>query len=156
MTNQPPRRMVSDQTIARLLVAAQITLLAIIVLLPADDHWGRPIWLRTVASVFLVTGIVVAAIAAFRVGPAVTAETASSTGATLDTDGLQWVVRHPIMVGLLIATVGATIHSGNVAMIGVALMLAVLFGLQARWEDARQLRRGRTELGGEPGGDAST
>ena len=131
----------SDKTTGWLFVAAQVVLLAAIVLVPGADHWPRPAWMLTVAGICLVSGIVIAAVGAFGLGSALTATPVPNSDGELQTDGLYALVRHPVYTGVLLAIFGIGLRSGNVITALLVVASIVFFSVKARWEEQRLAER---------------
>lgn len=118
-------------------VAVQAVLLITLVALPGADHWPVPGWLRAIGLVLLVGGVALVAVAALRLGPALTPSPVPNEQGSLATTGLYGHVRHPIYSGVLLAVAGVTIGSGNLATLVVALATVVFFNTKAAWEERR-------------------
>ena len=127
----------ADDTIGWLFVAAQAVLLAAIVVTPGAELWDRPVWLVTVAGIFIVAGIVIAAIAALRLGSGLTASPMPNAAGQLQTDGLYRLVRHPVYTGLILALIGAALRSGSAVTAALVIATIGFFALKARWEERR-------------------
>ena len=119
-------------------VAAQVVLLAALVLVPQSDHWPTPTWVEVTALVLVAVGVLILAVAALRLGPALTATPVPVADGRLTTTGLYALVRHPIYTGVLLAVVGVAIRSGNVVTAIVAVATIGFFHAKAAWEE-RQL-----------------
>ncbi len=131
----------TEKTVGWLFVAAQAVLLIAIILIPGADHWDRPGWLMTLASVLTVAGIVIIAMGAFGLGSALTPTPVPRQTGELQTDGLYRLVRHPVYTGVLLAVCGVALGSGNLVQV---VLLAATFGfftVKARWEEQRLLER---------------
>ncbi len=131
----------NDEATGWIFVAGQAVLFLAIVLTPSADHWPRPLALVTAASVILVAGIVVTAIAAFGLGDALTASPVPKQLAELKTDGLHRLVRHPVYTGVLLAIVGATLRSGNLVVVALAAASFAFLTVKAGWEESRLVER---------------
>ncbi len=124
-----------------LFVAAQAILLGALILLPGRDDWPTPGWLTTVGYVLVLTGLAVVAIAAFRLGPALTPTPVPTKNARLTTSGFYRHVRHPIYTGVLTIVAGLTIRSGSLISLAVAAVTVIFFNSKAGWEEARLAER---------------
>lgn len=122
-------------------VAGQVVLLVALVVLPGRDDWPTPTWVRTVAQVVFVAGIVVLVVASLRLGRALTPTPMPTSSGALQTGGLYRFVRHPIYSGVLLIVVGVTLRSGSVVTLAVAVATVVFFDRKARWEEARLAER---------------
>ena len=130
-----------DKTVGWLFVVAQAVLLIAVVLLPAAEHWSRPLWLMTVAGICVVAGIVIAAVAALGLGTALSATPVPNEVGELQTSGLFALVRHPVYSGIMLAVAGAALRSGNAVVAVVAALTIGFFPLKARWEERRLAQR---------------
>lgn len=124
-----------------LFVAAQAVLLILLVTLPGGDAWATPAWLQLIGLVAVIGGVALVAIAALRLGPALTPTPVPTAGGALTTEGLYRFVRHPIYSGVLAAVVGVTIRSGSLLVLAVGVVTVVFFHVKARWEEARLTER---------------
>jgi protein-S-isoprenylcysteine O-methyltransferase Ste14 len=127
----------ADDTIGWLFVAAQAGLLVAILVVPGAELWTRPTWLVTIAGILIVVGIVIAAVAALRLGTGLTISPVPNGSGELQTDGLYGVVRHPIYTGLILALVGAALRSGSAATGLLVALTIAFFAVKARWEEQR-------------------
>lgn len=121
-------------------VGAQFVLLATLILLPGRDHWPTPGWLSALGLVVVVTGVGLAAVAALRLGPALTPTPMPNDGG-LVTGGLYRWVRHPIYSGVLLVVVGLTLPSGSVVTLVVGVITVAFFNFKAAWEERRLAER---------------
>ena len=101
-------------------VAGQTILLVALIAVPRADHWSTPAWVGIAGMVMVVIGLGIIAIAALRLGPALTPTPVPTTDARLRTDGLYRWVRHPIYTGVLLAVAGVTVRSGSALTLAVA------------------------------------
>jgi protein-S-isoprenylcysteine O-methyltransferase Ste14 len=119
----------------------QVVLLVALVVLPGRDDWPTPEWLRLVAQLVFVAGIVVLVVASLRLGRALTPTPVPTASGELQTGGLYRYVRHPIYSGVLLIVVGITLRSGSVLTLAVAVVTVVFFDRKARWEEERLAER---------------
>lgn len=124
-----------------LFVAAQALLLITLVALPGDDAWPTPGWLQAIGLVAVVGGVALVAVAALRLGPALTPTPVPTNAGQLTTDGLYRLVRHPIYSGVLAAVVGVTIRSGSIPVLVVGVVTVGFFHVKARWEEEQLTER---------------
>lgn len=122
-------------------VAGQVVLLVLLVVLPGGDDWPTPAWLRTIAQVVFVAGVVVLVVAALGLGRALTPTPVPTERGDLQTAGLYRYVRHPIYSGVLLIVAGITLRSGSWLTLAVAVVTVVFFDRKARWEEARLAER---------------
>lgn len=126
---------------ARLLVAAQFVLLALIALLPGGAGWPVPWCLRVTAWAGVLAGVALMLVAGTALGRGLTAVPIPNGHAELRTGGLYRLVRHPIYTGLLLTAGSYVMASGGgwraLAFVGLVVLLAV----KARWEEVRLTRR---------------
>ncbi len=124
-----------------LYVAAQAFLLITLVALPGDDAWPTPTWLRLLGMIAVIGGIALGAVAALRLGPALTPTPVPTESGSLTTEGLYRFVRHPIYSGVLAAVIGVTVRSGSLIVLVVGVLTIAFFHIKARWEEDRLAER---------------
>ena len=130
-----------DVAIARALVAAQFTLLAVIVLLPARGDWPVPRGLRALTVAGAVVGLTVMVLGATALGRGLTALPLPNRQAQLRTGRLYRWVRHPIYSGLVLTAASIAAGSGSALRAVAFALLVALLTIKARWEEARLERR---------------
>lgn len=134
-------RTTSDVRTARLLVAGQFALLALLVLLPGRGGWPVPRALVVVCAVGAVSGLAVMIFGATALGRGLTAVPLPNAHARLRTGGLYRFVRHPIYSGLILTMASITLASGSVVRVLVLGLLIALLTVKARWEESRLAQR---------------
>lgn len=122
-------------------VLIQAVLLIALVVLPTGDAWPTPAALIILAGMFIGLGLVGVAIAALRLGPALTPTPVPTERGTMVTGGLYRFVRHPIYTAVLIIVIGLTVRSGSLLTLIVAAATVAFFNIKARWEEARLSER---------------
>lgn len=122
-------------------VAIQAILLAALVLMPGAEHWPTPDWLDALSTAMVAGGLVVVAVAALGLGPALTATPVPTKRGQLATGGLFRWVRHPIYSGVLLIVVALGAGSGNLAKFAIAAATIGFFHVKARWEEGQLARR---------------
>ena len=127
------------------LVAAQLLLLAALVLMPHDSLWSVGAFGIGVAIVLVGLGAVLAVLGAVGLGPALTASPIPRQGARLVTRGVYGVVRNPIYTGLLVGGLGLVVFGASVWHILTWVALLALLAGKARWEE-RMLRAEHPEF----------
>lgn len=127
------------------LVAAQLLLLAALVLLPHDALWSVGAFVIGVAIVLVLFGAVLAILGAVGLGPALTASPIPLPDARLVTSGVYGVVRNPIYTGLLVGGLGLVVLGASVWHIVTWVALLLLLAGKARWEE-RMLRARHPEF----------
>ena len=130
-----------DTRTARLLVAAQFTLIAVIVILPGRQDWPLPRVLAVACLVAVVVGGLIMVVGATALGRGLTAAPLPNAHAELRTGGLYRFVRHPIYTGLLLVMGALTVASGSALRLFVLGLLVVLLARKARWEETRLAAR---------------
>jgi protein-S-isoprenylcysteine O-methyltransferase Ste14 len=130
---------------AFVLVAAQIVLLAALVLLPHGTLWPVGAVALAIVIVLVLTGAAVAVLGATGLGPALTASPIPRKNASLVTNGIYGVVRNPIYTGLLVGGLGLVVFGSSLWHIVTWLALLVLLAAKARWEE-RMLRARHPEF----------
>lgn len=122
------------------LVAAQFTLLLVVVLWSPPRRWELPDWLDRGAGLLGLAGAfwLVAGIAGL--GRSVSALPLPVVHGTLKIGGLYRLSRHPIYTGVLALAWSAAIRSGSPWPLLVALALTAVLHIKARFEE-KTLRR---------------
>lgn len=131
----------ADLRRARLLVTSQVLLLAVLALPTHRRDPPAPQSLRIVARVGEVTGLAVVAVAGGSLGSGLTPLPLPTARAQLRTQGMYRRVRHPIYSGLLLSAAARTAASGSRRHAVAFLLLTVLLGVKARWEEERLVDR---------------
>ena len=126
-----------DRMTARLLVACQGVLLILLVVVPGRGDWPVPRALAVVCAVVVAAGLGVMLVAGTALGRGLTATPLPNTHAQLRTAGLYRLVRHPIYSGLLLVAAASTVGTGSVPRLVVLVLLVLLLGFKARWEEVR-------------------
>jgi protein-S-isoprenylcysteine O-methyltransferase Ste14 len=127
----------ADRATARLLVAGQFVLLALLVVLPRRTDWPVPPAVRVGADLVSLSGLALAGVAAGTLGRGLTPMPLPNQHARLRTRGLYRHVRHPIYSGLLLFGAAHTAGSGSIPQVGILALLTGLLSGKARWEEAR-------------------
>ena len=131
----------NDVRTARLLVAGQFVLIAILVLLPGRHDWPVPAALTVVCTVATVLGLAVMVIGATGLGRGLTATPLPNAHAQLRTGGLYRFARHPIYSGLMLTMGSITVASGSGFRLLTLGVLVLLLTVKARWEETRLTER---------------
>jgi protein-S-isoprenylcysteine O-methyltransferase Ste14 len=119
----------------------QFVFLALLVFLPNGDDWPTPLWLAAVSAVALYLGWLVLLISAVNLGKSLTAHPVPLERATLKTNGLYKIVRHPIYLGLLLIGFATSIGSGSIRKVILFVVLAALLNFKARFEEKFLLQK---------------
>lgn len=110
------------------LVGTQFGLIFGLVFLPSGDLWQRGGVSASLAAASVLGGVLLAAAAGLRLGPALTPLPIPKANADLITSGLYRWVRHPIYTGVLLAAVGLVTWGASLAhIIGLVALYTVLF-----------------------------
>ena len=118
-------------------VVVQLLLLVGAIVGGAGTAWSVPDAVRSLCRVVQYIGLGILLIGAVNLGRSLTALPTPVPHGELRTGGLYRWMRHPIYTGVMALTLGGAVPSGNPTRLGCALGLVVLFGLKARWEEAR-------------------
>lgn len=132
-----PIKASADRRTARLFVAGQLVLLALLVALPRRADWPVPSAVRVGADLVSLSGLALAGVAAGMLGRGLTPLPLPNQHARLRTRGLYRLVRHPIYSGLLLFGAAHTAGSGSTYQVGVLALLTGLLSGKARWEETR-------------------
>jgi protein-S-isoprenylcysteine O-methyltransferase Ste14 len=117
------------------LVAAQFTLLGVLVLGPSGGIWRAAGWLPGLAQVLRVAGAMTIAVGALALGRGASVHPAPTSAAVLRTGGLYRFVRHPIYSGVLLLAAGITATNGGAGAVGAFLALILVLNTKARLEE---------------------
>ncbi len=131
----------SPRTTGWLFVVAQAVLLGALILLPSGRDWTVPGWLRGVGFALVLSGLLLIAAAALRLGGALTPTPVPKDDGSLATGGLYRFMRHPIYSGVLMVVIGLMARSGSWLTITVGIVTMLFFNQKARWEEARLMER---------------
>lgn len=119
-----------------MLVGAQFALLgALLLLRRRRSDWPTPLAVRVVGDVAMMTGVVVAAGGAAGLGVGLTVSPLPNANAQLRSGGMYRWVRHPIYSGLLLASAGWTVNSGDRRHILLWAGLVALLRYKAGYEE---------------------
>lgn len=123
---------------AALLVTAQFTLIAAqwFPRRRRRHHWPTPTAVRDTGIALQCSGAVLAAAAAAGLGAGLTASPLPHPAAQLRRTGIFRRVRHPIYTGLLIASTGRTVASGDLVQVAITGALLGLLQTKATFEEA--------------------
>ena len=128
-------------TIGWIWVAGQAVLLGALILIPGRDDWPTPSWLLIVASILFFGGLILVAVAALRLGSALTPTPVPTAHGELATGGFYRFVRHPIYTGVLTLVAGMTLRSSSWLHLVIALVTLVFFDRKAAWEETQLSER---------------
>jgi protein-S-isoprenylcysteine O-methyltransferase Ste14 len=117
------------------LVAAQLALLAGLVLWPGHRQWSTGGWALGAATVMLLSAGAVGLAGAARLGRALSALPLPSPSASLRTSGIYRCVRHPIYAALLLGGAGLVLLGGRTSRAVLWLILLALLLGKIRWEE---------------------
>ncbi len=131
----------AERAVGWVWVASQTVLLVLLLLLPAGTTWSTPTWLTVIGFGTTIIGLILVAVAALGLGPAVTPSPVPSSSGRLATTGLYGFVRHPIYSGVLTAVAGVVIRSGSLGTLAVGIGIVYFFNRKARWEEKRLAKR---------------
>ncbi|MGI8682908.1 MAG: methyltransferase family protein [Mycobacteriales bacterium] len=126
-----------ERLAALLLVGAQVSLIALLAVLPRRRDWPVPPPLRRAGAAGTLAGLGVVAISGRRLGTALTPSPLPARSGALVTAGPYRWVRHPLYSGLLLAGGARTAAAGSAPHLGAFVALAALLGVKARWEERR-------------------
>lgn len=126
----------NDDDAARLLLAAQFTLLGLLALPDRSRRRGRPRrWQRVTGGILVLAGGALTGTGALALGPDLRPLPTPRPGVRLRRGGpYQWT-RHPIYSGLLLGAAGRALASGGRRHVAAAAALAGVFGVKAHLEE---------------------
>ena len=131
----------SERTTGWAFVAVQVVLIAVLVVLPGRDDFPLSNGVRTVVDVVFWLGVALAVAGGLSLGRALTATPVPTATATLRTDGLYRLVRHPIYSGVIVIVVAMAARSQSFVSVGLAVVTLAFFNVKARWEEGRLIDR---------------
>ncbi|WP_193509523.1 isoprenylcysteine carboxylmethyltransferase family protein [Cryobacterium sp. BB736] len=117
------------------IVAAQVVLLAALALMPHGSLWPLHPAIVAVALLLGAAGIVLATLAAIRLGDALTPSPIPKQHTPLATTGVYGLMRNPIYTGIILVGAGMTLFGASTWHIGALVALLVLLAVKARWEE---------------------
>lgn len=127
----------AERRTARLWVAGQAGLLALLVALPTGHRWPAPRWLQALCAAGAAAGVGVMVAGGTTLGRGLTAVPLPNRHAVLRTGGLYRHVRHPIYSGLLLSAGSVAVASGAGPRLAAFGGLVALLNGKARWEEQR-------------------
>ena len=122
-------------------VGVQIVLLALLVFGRRGDVWPVPTWLRLIAQVLFIGGLLVVVAGSVGLGSQLTPTPEPKANGALRMNGLQAWVRHPIYSGVLLLATGMALRSSSPTSAIVWVLLVVFFNVKAHWEEGRLKER---------------
>lgn len=132
----------NDRTRGYLFVAAQFTVLAVIVVAPTGDlPWAGNPWTVFVGQVLVLGGLSVLVWAGLVLGSSLTAHPMPNSRAELRTTGPYRIARHPIYAGLLAFACGAAVAGASWLHIVSAGLLIAILAAKARFEESLLIDR---------------
>jgi len=117
------------------LVAAQIALLATLLLVPRGSLWPENLLVFIVAILLVVAGAMLAVLGMVSLGPALTASPIPREHAPLATHGVYGYMRNPIYTGLIAVGLGLALLGASVWHLLAWVALVLLLAIKARWEE---------------------
>lgn len=129
----------SSVVVPRLLVALQMIVLAAFgaVVVVTGGMGDSSVPAVVAGSLVAAGGVVLSAVAARALGPALSPLPEPRQGTGLVVSGPYGYVRHPIYSGLVVAAVGVAVASGSVWVWVAAAVVAVFFWLKSVFEESR-------------------
>jgi protein-S-isoprenylcysteine O-methyltransferase Ste14 len=120
----------------RLLVTIQFILLAGIAFTTSDDLFPNISFIKYVGWTLELVGFVIVILGFRGLGPSLTANPVPLKTGKLVTKGIYHRVRHPIYLGLILATLGIVLVNGSLTQFVFWLPLVILLVLKIRFEEA--------------------
>jgi protein-S-isoprenylcysteine O-methyltransferase Ste14 len=131
----------TDKNRGNLLVGIQFLLLALLGFAPNQELWATGLLERQLSMLIGVIAIAILVIAGINLGKSLTANPVPLEQATLKTNGLYAVVRHPIYLGLLLLGASIVLQSGSWLHVLVYAALITLLSVKARFEESLLLAK---------------
>lgn len=120
----------------RLLVAIQFLLLGALVVISSPDIFQGNTTVDSIGGALEVIGFVIVIFGFLGLGKSLTANPVPLKQAKLVTTGIYRKVRHPIYLGLLIATFGITLINGSQVKFVFWVLLVSLLSVKIKFEEA--------------------
>jgi protein-S-isoprenylcysteine O-methyltransferase Ste14 len=120
----------------RLLVTLQFILLAGVAFITSEDLFPEIIFANYIGWTLELIGFVIVILGFRGLGPSLTANPVPLKSGKLVTKGIYRRVRHPIYLGLILATLGMVIVNGSIVKLVFWLPLVILLVLKIRFEEA--------------------
>ena len=117
------------------LVTIQFALIALLVLLPRGAWYPLGDVVLVAGGVIVASGLAVGALGALRLGSSLTPSPIPRQGASLRTEGIYALVRHPIYSGLLLVAVGLALWGASLWHALSLLALWIVISIKARVEE---------------------
>jgi protein-S-isoprenylcysteine O-methyltransferase Ste14 len=128
-------------------VVGQFVLLGLVLI---SRWWPGPLWAwpsalvivgRIAGGLLALVGASFAFIGVWNLGRNLTAVPYPKEGSTMVIGGVYGIVRHPIYAGLIMGSIGWALFTHNLAALGWAIALFLLFDQKSRREEAWLLER---------------
>lgn len=120
----------------RILVTLQFMLLGGLVLISSNDLFENSVVTETIGWSLEFLGLAMVIMGFRGLGPSLTANPVPLKAAKLVTTGIYSRLRHPIYLGLILATLGMVIVNGSLIKFYFWVPLAVLLSIKIRFEEA--------------------
>ncbi|PQB04664.1 methyltransferase family protein [Aureitalea marina] len=117
------------------LVIAQIGIILCYALDPGWYSWDLPLWLRYLALIDLVLGILILLAGLFTLGDNLTPLPRPKTNGELVTHGVYRFIRHPLYAGILFGMAGGSIYLASGWKLFFTLLIWLLFYLKTEREE---------------------
>ena len=117
------------------LLSLQAGLAAALLMPDRGAHFSVPATLDLLGAALGILGVALAILASLQLGRELTPSPDPKPGGQVHATGSFRLVRHPIYSGLLLATLGGALRSGNFFSIGVAVCIAAFFRVKAGYEE---------------------
>ena len=119
----------------RLLVTIQFLLLGGLILISSEDMFSRNGTIDLIGLSLEIIGLVIVVLGFKGLGKSLTANPVPIKGGKLITTGIYSRVRHPIYLGLILATFGIALTNGSIIKFGFWVLLVSLLILKMKFEE---------------------
>jgi protein-S-isoprenylcysteine O-methyltransferase Ste14 len=125
----------TERAVAWTWVAGQAAILALIILLPAEDHWSVTRTVQIAGRGLEVVGLALGIWAATALGRGLTPSPLPNGRVAMVTRGPYRWVRHPMYTAVMTFMAGVVVLGESLFAAGAFLLLVVLLWLKSRWEE---------------------
>ena len=119
-----------------LFVGLQLLLFIVFFLVPSNQGWHFPPWIKVSLFAIATIGLFVAVIAILQLRKNLSPFPTPVSQGTLLQSGLYKNIRHPVYTGLLLFFFGYSIGEGSLYRFSIAFLLLLLFYFKSRYEEA--------------------
>ena len=116
-------------------VAAQVILLLVLLFAPLQAALSAPKWVKLLAIIMAALGLAISFVASINLGTALTPTPVPKEQASIHTNGLYRLVRHPIYTSVLFVASAIALYRLAWSSIILCIAVYVFFNLKSRHEE---------------------